>query len=110
MKVTVYRIEHKINKTGPYQMGDSSCWRTRCHDYNKITIQPLLCSKLKDKWLNLPESDDYIFGFSTKKAVTRWFTKKELKNLENLGYVLKSYKVSKENIIKGTNQIVFKKA
>jgi len=53
--------------------------------------------------------NDYLCAFKNKTQMKKWFSKKEINNLKNLGFEPVEYSVSLEDVLIGTHQVLIKK-
>lgn len=97
---TIYRLEHSNGK-GPWYRNIARDINHRTRVYNRHNKLPPIFDDFP-KWNKL-----YFCGVPNKKSLYKWYTKKELKELEERG--IKLYKLKVKKVIPGTHQVFFLK-
>lgn len=95
----VLRVEHVIDGTGPYSIGNIT-WQEVSHINNTRTPEPGIDTLP-------PHQYGCLYGFSSRKQLSNWFTDKELTALKDLGFIICTYKVPEHTISYGCKQVTF---
>ena len=106
--MVIFRIENE-QKLGPYYATYDSKWQTKDHGESKKTPGPS-ADKIQNtnKPLNSILKNSHLFGFKSLEQLKKWFSKKELKNLHNKGFLLAEIQCATKYIRLGGKQLVFK--
>jgi len=100
----VYRVQNKDGQ-GPYN--SSHIWRSIPHI--KENNRPTPCEENLGDILFMMKKEfggkNVLFGFTKLTNLRKWFTKKELENLKEIGYVI--YKFKAKEITEGERQCIF---
>lgn len=97
--ITIYRLEGSDGK-GPWG-GVVNDINLRTRVYNRHNKLPTIKQEFP-KWNYL-----YYCGVPNKKALYKWYSKKELEELKSRG--IKLYKLKVKKVIPGTHQVFFTK-
>jgi hypothetical protein len=98
-KVKVYRIEHPEDRYGPFGWGDYDAE----HTMNRHLPTPYCDEKLYE--LEIKKS--HVFGCRYKSLLKEWI--KDEKELDKMGFVVRTYEVEKKHVHHGDYQSVFLK-
>lgn len=105
----IYRIENEQG-IGPYRGGDPLDLNYTAKHCGPQCPSPWRDPDFRDFWNKLHDKDDYEnwqFGFKSMQQLRRWFSDKEIKDLEYCGFfvvaipisMVKSYRTGKKQII-----------
>lgn len=106
----VYRIQNKDGH-GPYTAfldSNSPPWATKEHSAETGCPPPTRDGFKPSELKQFSWRFDIRFGFKDLKQLNNWFNKKELENLNKLGYNI--YKIRASKVFKGKKQVVFVRA
>ena len=83
--MVVYRIEHDVERYGPYNIPvvKDGAQRAMIHRHDRTeTRRPIPWQRTRD----------WRFGFSSIKSLCRWFTANDRRMLGTRGYVIRTYR------------------
>lgn len=106
----VFRVESKIDGSGPYvgKTSSSSCWVYESKSNMNANHRP--GPRECDKIYELYKTDDfykYNFGFISLSQLKKWFTARDRIILNKHNYICNVYEVDDNFVVKGTNQCCF---
>lgn len=116
---TVYRVEHESTRldqnelfyAGPYDFSEITTVEDWCEDdqyhgddkkHPCVYGDVFLKNDVPNKW-----QEKYVCGFLSLKSLKNWFSPTELQNLTNAGFVIRSYTITEDQILRGKKQILF---
>lgn len=107
-KITVYRVEHAVQQTGPYRVEVE--FAVRLSDaHSGDPLRPHPSNDGLGHWMNWDEKqDEAIFGCASLEALRQWFDGWE-EDLHEQGYCISVYRSNTENpyILYGKKQVQF---
>lgn len=99
---TIYRVEHKESRLGPYHC-NRNFLTEELDSLLKIYEQPTVC---KDKSKTYPNKKfnlwtiplDVLFGFETTESLKNWFNEELRSSLTQCNFILAKYVLKEEDI------------
>lgn len=109
----VFRVEHKSKKlkkvfAGPYSVSGVSSVEKWCESELNLHGDDTHPNPYSDKLLKKIKfyfSDGYHCGFKNIKQLKKWFTKKEMQKLSDLGFIVAQYE--SDHVLIGDRQVLF---
>lgn len=109
--VRVYRVEHHVNKGGPFlDCGNMKllnyAYREEYPTYHEeIDREPYFQSQVEDKGIPFPGCR---FGTDSLDQLHHWFPTSIQNQLRKRGYVVRSYAVPEQDVVVLDKQVIFK--
>lgn len=105
----IYRIEHRITKTGLYVSRDIKYCSSYKHQYAKHRPSPDADKQIQEYWIGLTPNgrQAHNFGFDSIEKLYKWFNKTNLKEFIKKGFHIAIYEVHEKYTQSSRYQTVY---